>query len=77
MPGMLSIRIAATEAGPSAWITRSRWCRARELSCSAVSAQNSERYRYGPNACTWPRAYSFGMRRQSPVATIAEPVLPW
>ena len=74
---MVSSRIAATDAGPSAWITRSRWCSARSHSCSGVFAQNSERYRYGPKWCTCARAYSLGTRRQSPVATTAAPVLPW
>ena len=77
MPGIVSSRIAATLVGPSAWITRSRWCSARSHSCSGVLAQNSERYRNGPKWCTWPRAYSLGTRRQSPVATTAAPVLPW
>ena len=30
-----------------------------------------------PKKCAWPRAYWFGIRRQSPVATSAAPVLPW
>ena len=77
MPGIVSSRIAATDDGPSAWITRSRWCSARSDSCSGVVAQNSERYRYGPKWCTCARAYSLGTRRQSPVATTAAPVLPW
>nr|KEP24399.1 hypothetical protein DA06_15235 [Georgenia sp. SUBG003] len=77
MPTTVSIRMAATEPGPSAWTTRSRWWSARSHSSVSVVAQNSDRYRKGPKTCTWPRAYSLGTRRQSPVATIAAPVLPW
>ena len=63
--------------GPSAWMVRRKCCRARSDSCSGVSEWNSLRYWKGPKKCTWPVAYSLGMRRQSPVATIADPVLPW
>ena len=77
VPGTDSSRIAAIVLGPSDWITRSRWCSARADSSSGVVAQNSLRYRKGPKKCACPRAYWFGIRRQSPVATIAAPVLPW
>ena len=43
VPGIVSSRIAAIVAGPSAWMTRSRWCSARADSSSGVRAQNSER----------------------------------
>ena len=43
VPGIDSIRIAAIVAGPSASMTRRRWCRARSHSCSGVLAQNSLR----------------------------------
>ncbi len=77
MPGTVSSRIAAIDDDPSPWMVRSRWRSARSVSCSGESDQNSERYANGPQKCTWPRAYSLGTRRQSPVATTAAPVLPW
>ncbi len=69
--------IAPTVFGPSNWMTCSRCCSARSVSCSGLSDQNGERYGYGPKKCTCWLAYSFGQRRGSPVAVIAAPVLPW
>ena len=43
VPGIVSSRIAAIVAGPSAWIDPFRWCSARSDSSSGVFAQNSER----------------------------------
>ena len=77
MPGTVSNSIAAIVAGPTACTMRSRECSARSDSCSLESDQNSLRYAKGPKQWMCPVEYSLGMRRQSPVAAIAAPVLPW